>query len=243
MWNCRNVQRTVKDLYDWQLEQSGEHYLLSNFESEVDPANDFWENYRTNHSYYDKYFARRYRNFRYYGQDVDGENPIDEVYSNWQSELYTYLMANDKKYSELYKIELMQNNVSPTADYNISETRSGNRSLEAEYVSGTRTDTSSNTYGPGTTTTTGSTKAYNSANFVDVDKTVSSTASRTDSGSVNKGEQTDNETRSYTEGETTTITGSKHNPSEALEKYKEVWNGFSFYTMIFEDFCKEFLLV
>lgn len=246
MWKCENVQRTVKDLYDWQQSHGTvgqERYLLSNFTSIVNPTDDFWKNYRDNHLYYDWYFARRYRNFRYYGQDVEGENPTEQVYLDWVDEIYTYLMANDKKYSELYRIELMENTASPMADYHITESRSGTRNLEAEYVSGAREDRSSSTYGPGTNTRIDSTKAFNSSTFVEVDKSVDSSASRTDSGSVNKGAQTDSETRDYTEGQTATITGSKHNPSEALEKYKEVWNGFSFYTMIFEDFCKEFLLV
>lgn len=242
MWNCENVQRTVKDLYDWQHNHGVpgmERYLLSNFSSAVDSENDFWENYRDNHLMYDWYFARRYRNFRYYGQDVEGDNPVEDVYVDFVDEVYNFLQINDKKYSELYKIELLENTSSPTSDYNITETR--NRTLNSEYVSGQREDRSSSTQGASSSTRTDSTKAYNSASFVDVGQSISTSQPRTDSGSINKGEQTDTEEKTYTD--THTETGSKGNPSENLEKYKEVWNGFSFYSMIFDDICKNLLLV
>lgn len=242
MWNCKNVQRTVKDLYDWQQTHGipgRERYLLSDFSSSVDSANDFWENYRENHLEYDWYFARRYKNYRYYGQDVEGENPVEDVYFDFNDEVRIFLMVNDKKYSELYKIELDQNVPSPTSDYNINYHNT--KTIEREYTSGERTDIGTNTVGATSNTSTNSTKAYNSTEFVEVGKTVSNGQEHTDTSSINKGEQVDNENSTYTD--TRTESGSKGSPSENLEKYKEVWSGFSFYSMIFEDICKELLLV
>lgn len=242
MYNCNNVQRTVKDLYDWQEEQSEELYLLSDFTSSS-LSNDFWFEYKDNHEYYDKYFARRYKSFRFYGQDIDDDNPVEDVYAEFTEAVKTYLMLNDKKYSELYKIEVLANNTSPTGDYNITETKSGTKTIDTEYVSGSRQDTSSDTVGAESSTVIDSTKAYNSTEFIEVGKSTSTSQPRTDSGTSTKGQQTDTEDKDYTEAHTITTTGTKDNPSENLEKYKEVWSSFSFYSMIFDDICKELLLV
>ena len=102
MLNFNNVDRTVKELYDWQLTHAlpqGERYLLTDFSSS-DLTTDFWDNYKDNHLEYDWYFARRYKNFRFYGQDIDDDNPVEDVYFDWQSAVKTFLMMNDKKYTE-----------------------------------------------------------------------------------------------------------------------------------------------
>lgn len=242
MFNYNNVQRTVKDLYNWQENQGEELYLLSDFTSSS-LTNDFWFEYKDNHEYYDKYFARRYKSFRFYGQDIDGDNPVEDVYEEFNEAVKTFLMLNDKKYTELYKIEVLANNVSPTGDYSITETKSGTKTIDTEYVSGSRQDSSTDNIGAESSTVIDSTKAYNSTEFIEVGKSVSSTQPRTDSTSATKGQQTDTEDKDYTEAHTITTTGTKDNPSENLEKYKEVWSSFSFYSMVFDDICKELLLV
>lgn len=242
MWNLQNVQRTVKDLYDWQQTHptaGRPRYLLSDFTSVVDPVNDFWKDYKDNHLMYDFYFARRYKNFRYYGQDISGDNPVENVYFDFVDEINMFLRINDKKYSSLYKIQILNNIPTPTADYTIDESRT--RSIEGEYVSGSRQDSGQNITGSASSTSTDSTKAFNSSNFVEVQKTENTTQPRTDTSSVTKGSQTDTEERSFTE--TSSVNGSKGNPSENIEKYKETWSSFSFYTMIFDDICKALLLV
>lgn len=246
MWNYNNVQRTVKDLYDWQQTHptaGRPRYLLSDFTSVVDHVNDFWKDYKHNHIMYDSYFARRYKNFRFYGQNIDDDNPVDEVYTDWINAVTTFLMMNDKKYTELYKIETLNESTSPTGDYHITETKSGTRSIDTEYVSGSRQDSSTDNIGAESGTVIDSTKAYNSSEFLEVGKSVSTTQPRTDTSSISKGQQTDTEDKDYTENHTITTTGTKDNPSENLEKYKEVWSHFSFYSMVFDDICKELLLV
>lgn len=244
MWNYNNVQRTVKDLYNWQmsLDDGQDHYLLSDFSS-TSLTSDFWDEYKDNHEYYDWFFARRYGSFRIYGQDIDDDNPVADVYADFIQAVKIHLMLNDKKYTELYKIETLNESVSPTGDYHITETKSGTRSIDTEYVSGSRQDSSTDNIGAESGTVIDSTKAYNSTEFLEVGKSVSTTQPRTDTSSISKGQQTDTEDKDYTENHTITTTGTKDNPSENLEKYKEVWSHFSFYSMVFDDICKELLLV
>lgn len=245
MWNFRNVQRTIKDLYEWQQSHAivgQERYLLSDFTSTA-LTSDFWDEYKDNHLYYDWYFARRYRNFRFYGQDIEGDNPVEDVYFDFTEAVKVFLMMNDKKYSELYRIEVLENTLSPTGDLNITETMTGTKSIDTEYVSGSRQDSSTDNIGAEMSTGIDSTKAYNSTEFLEVAKSTMNTQARTDTSSITKGQQTDTEDKDYTEGHTITTSGSKDNPSENLEKYKEVWSSFSFYSMIFDDICKELLLV
>ena len=206
MWNFNNVQRTVKDLYDWQQNHAvvgQERYLLSDFSSSS-LTSDFWDEYKDNHLYYDWYFARRYKSYRFYGQDIDGDNPVEEVYFDFNDAVRVFLMLNDKKYTELYRIEVLNNTTSPTGDYNITETKSGTRSIDTEYVSGSRQDSSTDNIGAESSTVIDSTKAYNSSQFLEVGKSTSSTQPRTDTSSISKGQQTDTEDKDYTESHTIT---------------------------------------
>lgn len=240
MWNCRNVQRTVYDLYKYAVEE-GEN-LFPQFTSEVAPLTDFWADFVDHQDLYEKYFAKRYKSYRYYDQDIEGDNPVEDVLDDFQDAVLAFLHLNDKKYTQLYKIELI-NNMNPLDDYSITETKTGTKNTDREYVSGQREDRSSQTLGAYDDTTLNQVMAFNSQDFVDSSKTTNSMDERINSSVYNKGEQTDTEDTDVSESTSRTETGYKNNPVETLIQYKEAWDGFSFYASIFDDICKELLLV
>ena len=240
MWNCRNVQRTVYDLYKYAVEE-GEN-LFPQFSSEVAPLTDFWADFVDHQDLYEKYFAKRYKSYRYYDQDIDGDNPVEDVLDDFQDAVLAFLHLNDKKYTQLYKIELI-NNMNPLDDYSITETKTGTKNSGRTYTSGAREDHGSQIIGEYEDTTLGQVMAFNSSNFVDNAKTINSGDGRTDSNNFNKGQQVDTDDIDIDESSSRTESGYKSNPVETLTKYKEAWDGFSFYATIFDDICKELLLV
>ena len=240
MWNCRNVQRTVNDLYLYAKENDTP--LLTNFVSVVDPVNDFWDNYVDNYETYDWYFAKMFKNYRYFDQDVEGDNPVEDVFADFQMAVTNLLMLKDKAYTQLFKIE-SATIPSPTSDYDITEERGKTIETYGSYVSGQREDTSGETIGQRTNTDTSQIMAYNSTDFVDQSKDTMQYGSQTNSGSLTKGEQTNTESRAETTTVTNHISGTKNNPNEMLNSYVDTWNNYSFYKVVFMDICKELLLV
>lgn len=240
LWFTDQKIKTVKDMYDYAVENQEE--LLSGFTSTQSVLYDFWANYLTNNELYDRAFCTKYKNFFYF--DQDGSETIEDVFDRFVQAVEDFLTLNDKKYTELFKIELMtvpDNSV--LNDYKIVETKEGEKTVEREYVSGDRTDRNSVTTGARTDTTTNQTMAYNSSAFVDASKSTDVKGEEDDSSAFEKGEQTDNESVSEDTGHTITTTGIKGSPYENMQKYIEAWDGYSFYTMVFRDIAKELLLL
>lgn len=241
MWNCQNVERTVNDLYLYAKELNVP--LLTDFSSTVDSLHDFWAEYNNNYEVLDWYFAKMFKNYRYFDQDISGDNPIEDVFEDFQMSVRGLLTIKDKSYTQLWKIQTDTNFPSPSSDYDITETRSASTTTEGEYVSGQRQDSSSETIGQKTNTDTSQVMAYNSSQFMDTAKNTSQYGGQSNSGTLTKGQQTNSEDRTETTTYQNRVHGSKRNPSEVLDSYIETWDNYSFYTVVFNDICKELLLV
>ena len=102
---------SVNDLY--LLSSSKNTPLLSNYSSV------FWNDYVNNYTEYDALFRRMFYSFIYFMQFDD--NP-DTVLSNFIDDVKRHLMVNDKKYSELYRVNVISDeNYSITDNYKITE--------------------------------------------------------------------------------------------------------------------------
>ena len=89
--------KTVKDMYEYADENSIK--LLSGY------AADFWKEYRDNYNRYDNLFCRYFRSWFYFLQE--GDEDISDLVDNFTIDVYSHLMINDKKYSELYRIHVI----------------------------------------------------------------------------------------------------------------------------------------
>lgn len=241
MWNCQNVERSINDLYEYAVENDTP--LLPEYTSHIDAEHNFWDEYEENYEAIDWYFAKTYKNYRYFDQDISGDNPVADVFEDFQRAVLVLLTTKDKAYTQLWKIQTDTSFPSPSSDYDMTETRTESVVTEGEYVSGEREDSSSETIGQKTNTETSQVMAYNSSQFVDSAKNTTQLGGQSNSGSMTKGEQTNSEDRTVTTEYENRIHGSKRNPNEMLEEYVKTWSGFSFYKVLFEDICKEFLLV
>lgn len=240
MWKWNNVQRTVYDMYLYAKEHNVP--LLSDFSCSLEVGTDFWCYYVNNHEMFDRLFALTYKNFRFYEQDIEGDNPVEDVFTDFTFAVKAYLTLNEKRYYRLYQIYSLKD-VSVTDDYNITEHRDGEYHSDREYVSGARTDSQNSTVGQRVDTSINQVMAFNSNTFQDESKTTDTTGAQTDMGSSTKGSQTDTDKNDTNDSYTTTVKGTKGNISDNIKKYKDVWNNYNFYSDIFTDICKNFLLV
>ena len=251
------------DIYKYYKSQNTK--MLSNFQpSEVN--NDFWADYRTNYARYDAVFNRMFNSFWYFLQDSEGT--IAEVATDFTQAVYDHLMINEKKYSELYRIEVIPDeDYSLTNNYNITEVMDkditdnndntyGQRIDSGSFTEGSRSDSASNTLGSQTTTVTDGVAPYDSDVFSNnkesetvagsrQDSSSFTKGSQSDSSSNTKGQQIDNLDRTYTEDYTLTREGNigVQTATDMIDKHKKFWSLWAFYEYIFKEISKDLLLI
>lgn len=119
-------------------------YKYNKYEAELPmlsayPA-DFWKEYRENKGYFDRLFMKTYRSFIPFNSTTGLEN-IDEVANDFRADIYAWLLANDKRYSELYRVQLVTDEDDPiTFNYDLKEEYSGSSTRTGTDTQGARTD-------------------------------------------------------------------------------------------------------
>ena len=122
---------TVNDMY--KDARSSNAPLLSNYEA------PFWSEYVSDFSNYDRVFNRLYKSFEYFLQEED--DSVSECRSNFTEDVKCLLIANSKKYNELYRTYKIDDSIySLTDNYDVTETYSGNKLTTIESRLGSRTD-------------------------------------------------------------------------------------------------------
>ena len=194
----------IKDIYKYNKEENIK--MLSGFTSSVDPINDFWKPYRDNYTYFDRMFKKMFSSW--FPFDQEGE--LADVSEEFAEDVKGWLMINDKRYSEMYRIQTIADDEKYSLTDNVYEVEtieeSGEHSSEfnkgaqtdtedLERVKGSQTDTQDNERVKGqeqidtdATNTTGSTgktitnsvSAFNDSTFSNADKSEEEDDSRTD---------------------------------------------------------------
>lgn len=122
---------TVNDMY--KDARGSNAPLLSNYEA------PFWSEYVSDFSNYDRVFNRLYKSFEYFLQEED--DSVSECRSNFTEDVKCLLIANSKKYSELYRTYKIDDSIySLTDNYDVTETYSRNKLTTIESRLGSRTD-------------------------------------------------------------------------------------------------------
>ena len=210
--------KTVKEMYE--VTKSAGTPLLSNFNSV------FWNDYIEHYTELDRYFARRYRSFRYFAQEES--DTVEVVTQNFTSSVYEHLLVNKKRYEELYRVQSVNDN-----DYMLLDNYNVNTSITKEgvgngsIVSGEREDKIFNTT---------KVSPFDSENFYN---------DTTSDGSTRKGSETDTTNNAYNETVTSTKKGNigVQTGADMLGKHTDYWKNFDFYNLIFSEIAKELLLV
>ena len=235
MWNLKYVVRNVNDMYNYAKENSLK--LLSDYSA------DFWQDYITNSEEYDKIFKRMFKTYVYYDQDITGDNPIEDVTEEFIDAVKGFLFVNRKRFEELYKLYTTEEEINPYYNQYLKQTRSGSRNVFAESELGARTDSSTLTSGSRTDTTVNQVMAFNSTDFVDANKQTNTKGQEIDSTSDTKGAETDTQKVNEETGNVIIMEGATSNITENARRFKDMWSGYEFYTYIFKEICKEFLLI
>lgn len=211
--------------------------LLSNFNA------TFWQDYITNHTRYDKLFRRLYYNFKYFMQECDSElDDISEITTEFIDDVYNHLMANKKKYEELYRIHVITDeDYSITDNYHITETMDRDTTSNNANTYGARTD--GDTIGEQTNTTESDVSPYDNESYYNEGKITNVFGARTDSHT--KGSQIDALNNTGTEDYTMTRRGNigVQTGTEMLDKHNRYWDKYKFYEYIFACICADLLLV
>ena len=210
--------KTVKEMYE--VTKSAGTPLLSNFNAV------FWNDYIEHYTELDRYFARRYRSFRYFPQE--DTDTVEVVAQNFTSSVYEHLLVNKKRYEELYRVQSVNDNDYMLLDnYNVNTSITKEGSGNGSIVSGEREDKIFNTT---------KVSPFDSENFYN---------DTTSDGSTRKGSETDTTSNAYNE----TVTSNKkgnigvQTGADMLGKHTDYWKNFDFYNLVFSEIAKELLLV
>lgn len=214
--------------------------LLSTFNAE------FWTEYKENFEEYDEAFVRLYKYFRYFDQDLSNDEDVMGITIRFISEVKHHLMLNEKKYEELYRVHILENQ-----DYdfkgNVNYTRQENETKNGtgSYVSGQRQDSTTDTIGTRHDTSEEQVSAFDSQSYAPSNKTIDDIGQQQNTETLTKGAQTDSTTNAEINSKTITIKGkdSDTSISSMISGHIKMWDKYEFYSYIFKEIAKELLLV
>ena len=168
---------------------------------------DFWKPYRDNNAYFDRRFKVLYKTF--YPYDQETEEGLDSVCDDFRYDVYAHLMANDKRYSELFRINTILDNdaYSLTNNVDYTETYEETNSRDTTYNKGQQIDSEDLSRTKGQQIDSEDLSATQGAQ--DIDTTNSRSASNetgyspTDKSEIDQGARTDTEDNERTYGSRT----------------------------------------
>lgn len=235
--------KTVKDLYKMSKEALVPYPLLTSYTPAGDI--DWWNDYRENFSVFDEQFMRQFKTFVFFDQENDETD--DDIMSNWQSTLYSWMMMNDKRYAELYRIHVIPDDdaYALTNNYDMHETYSGTNSAQGASTTGQRTDVTIDETGSQNSAGLNKITGWDSASENTHDSNTASIGSREDTHQFTKGQETDTSRTQGQDAHTLRRYGNigVMTVDDLLKKHSDFWQLFNFYKIVFDDICKNFLLI
>lgn len=216
----------------FQRTQEQQTPLLSNYTSL------FWEVYKANYTDFDIYFKTKYKSFYFLDQEED--ETLDAVISNWLDVVKSHLRVNDKRYNELFRIQVVPDDESYSIveNYYLQETYNGSNDNQGASASGQRTDINNFEQGNQKQSNLNSVSAYNSSNLNSRDKAETETGTRNDRTEFTQGKQDFTTHTTNTDTHTMTRHGAigTQTADQVLEIHQRVWeNSFKFYDLVFSE--------
>lgn len=214
----------VKEMY--QNAKTRDIKLLSNFSA------DFWSDYVTNYKKYDALFRRYFLSFHYFLQE-DGEDVAD-ITDNFIEDVYNHLLINEKKYSELYRVNVVDDEkYSLYNNYDMVEemTKDGTADIGAQ--------TSNSSQALGSRTSEHYVTSYDSDTArLDNNDNV---GAQSNSAEATSGARHDSNTEEYTLTRVGNI--GVMTVTDMIDRHIKLWTKWDFYYYIFSEISRELLLV
>lgn len=207
---------------------------------------DFWTEYKNNFSSYDDYFVTLYKSFVFFDQEET--ETVEEVTAHFTHAVENYLRANDKRLSELWRINVVPDDesYSITENYFMQEIYSGSNSNQSALTTGQRTDVNNTEIGSQNFENVNKVTAYNSSSENMHDSNKSQNGTRNDISQFTKGQETDTSISNGTDGHTLTRHGALGvmTVTDVLKKQEDYWkNTMMFYELVFREISERFLMV
>lgn len=228
--------KTLNELYTENL--TSKTPLLTDFTA------DWWNEYITNYDMYDAMFNRMFKSWIYFNQEFD--DVVSEVLADFKSAVKAHLAINSKKYSELYRIQVIDDDTySIINNYNLTETMAKKTSDNTDDTLGARTDTTDLTKGAEEYTVGNQKAPYDSETYYNDNKSTYNMGSRSDSNVFDKGQQINNQKKSGTEDYKLERAGNigVKTITEMLKEHTEFWTNQEFYKYIFAQIANELLYI
>lgn len=249
----------VKDMYEQSKDDSKP--LLSNYGG----TGSFWDGYKTNYSHFDRLFKKKYASLIPIDQDY--EDGIASITDEFRADVYAWLLANDKRYTELFRVNSIPDNDAYSLTNNVDYTETTARDIifdkgeqeneddfETEYGQYVVEQDNELTYGATSGTQSKGVSAYNSSTYDPDEQTQSSTTQHIDNqnNDTTYNSHTDTNGGTHTEGARHDVTDEDvtvhkvgnmgvQTVDDMLKKHWENWDMFDFYGLIFEDIAKNLL--
>lgn len=208
----------------------------------TDTGFDFWDDtYEENAAVYDREFVRRYSDF-YYFDFLDPEG-MEEIKLDLKADVLSILTLNQKKYAEMYRIFLLTDEEMPvTYNYDMTEQTGKQKNT---FTKGAETDTigqRSDTIGE--ITDTHKVAPFNTT----TPQTESSDVTSSHTDTIGSHSDTFGQRIDTSENDAWTLTrkgniGTQTAADVANSFVKFFDNNFKFMQMIFEDICKQMLMI
>lgn len=236
--------KTVNDLYKMSKPGGDDNFpLLTAFTSSQDV--DWWAEYVENCEIFDFQFKQQFKTFVFFDQDP--EDTDEEIMENWGATIFSWLAMNDKRYSELYRVHVIPDDdaYALTNNYDMHETYSGTNAAQGASITGQRTDVTIDEIGSQNSSNLNKVTGWNSSSENTKDSSDSSVGSREDTHQFTKGQETDTSRTQGQDAHTMRRWGNigVQSVQDMLTKQTNFWQLFNFYKIVFDDICKNFLLI
>lgn len=235
--------KTVKELF--KIAKTDDNALFPEFDSE------WWSNTYTTETAFDIdiLFTRYYSNYQFYSglEDLFDEYTDEQAFMDFQQAVYTLFLKNDKKYTELYRIHTIPDDeaYALTNNYDMHETYSGSNSAQGASITGQRTDVTIDQIGSQNSSGLDKVTGWNSSSENTKDSNTSSVGTREDNHQFTKGQETDTSRTQGTDSHTLRRYGNigVMTVDDLLKKHKDFWLVWDFLQVIFDDICRDYLLI
>lgn len=203
---------------------------------------DFWEEtYEANTAVYDREFARRFTTFEYF--DFMDADTIVEARENFHSDVLSILTFNKKRYEEMYRVFLVEDEDDPiTYNYDMVETTGAQHTESTKGSQQNTTGQQQNTVGQYTDTTSTNVADASTLKVASQDQTsehVDTLGQRIDTEGQRKDEYDADEWTLTRRGNIGVQTA-----GDILSIHTRYWTEtYKFFNLIFDDIAKQLLMV
>ena len=235
--------KTVKDLF--KIAKTDDNPLFPEFDSE------WWSNTYTTETAFDIdiLFTRYYANYQFFSslEDLFDDYTDAQAFMDFQQAIYTLFLKNDKKYTELYRVHSIEDDeaYALTNNYDIHESYSGSNSSQGAIISGQRTDVNIDQIGSQNSSGLNKVTGWNSSSENTKDSNTTAVGSREDVNQFTKGQETDTNRTQGSDSHTLRRYGNLGvmTVDDILTKHVGFWEKWDFLQIIFNDICKDYLLI